>query len=469
MLLLKKNSEDLKRLEVTNNNNSNELRQAQVKIRELGDQLIREQTDKVNLSNRLETSLITIKELESQLNLSKVELNQLSKENFTIETVTRDNERLKAVNSKLQSELLEVSHKCSDLTRDVGQMTEQIRKHEEVISTLKTSLKETNAYNDNISTSKEELTRKLQLDKEVISGLEASLNEQRLMTTSLKSDFEVERNQKLAVEREIQQLTEQIQNYKRYSGQSCSLSFNAMKKWDELLSALLDGEHSSGSGYHRFRSTSYSTTTGNNYHDEFMEYNHVKTNNNNNLLQLDPIQMFQQISICVERVQLKVERIYKIKQLFETQSKHVVDSLLINLSQAQERISLLSHKTSESQLLTNHVRDVVDRDKKRRDVEFLEMKSFRDIILLEHSNQMKDQEVKYNTILQQLDSERKQSEQLKIQSEARKIEIDNLQKNYSKLQEDLEHLHKTEVALSDLTRRTNELLNENTTLSRGFP
>jgi hypothetical protein len=70
----------------------------------------------------------------------------------------------------------------------------------------------------------------------------------------------------------------------------------------------------------------------------------------------------------------------------------------------------------------------VDRDKKRRDIEFLEMKSFRDIVLSEHANQLRDQELKYNLILQQLDLERQQSEQLKIQSEMRKVEIENLHK-----------------------------------------
>jgi hypothetical protein len=84
-----------------------------------------------------------------------------------------------------------------------------------------------------------------------------------------------------------------------------------------------------------------------------MDYNN-NNNNNNNILLMDPVQLFQQMSVFVERVQLKVERAHKIKLLFETQSKQLVESVLGNMAQTQERISLLSMKASEAQTVTNN-------------------------------------------------------------------------------------------------------------------
>lgn len=92
----------------------------------------------------------------------------------------------------------------------------------------------------------------------------------------------------------------------------------------------------------------------------------------------------QQMAVQVERLGLKVERIQRIRSVFEAQAGRLAKAVLSRVDAAQERVSLSLHRVSENQSRVDNARTLIERDKRQRDQEANEMKRFKDEVGSRH-------------------------------------------------------------------------------------
>lgn len=502
-------SEELRAMEAL----KKELQEVTADCNELVDTLKRTQTELTlktqrveELSSTIESAREIIREQEDSLNQYKTELNRVTREcsEFsgkadTVESISRDNERLKAIHTKLQTELLELNHKYSDQRRDLNQATEEVDKLHREIAALKENVSEGKAQCEAVRAIKDDLQSQLQKERERASALDAALAETRTMVSTVRGDLERERSAKLSAEQEVSLTSDQVEELRATLGRACGLAYKAMAEWDEVLSSVLDGDTfrdshqhqqhqqqslygksgSSGrigmqSPFHskkavaskhqgmRFslggvtsspavghRSAGVASHFGAD-HDDDDELSDI-------LAELESPQLLQNVVVRIERVHLKVERAKKIRSLFEAQAQRLSQTVQAGFQLSQEKCSLLAHRISDAVKETHGVKGVLDRDRKQREDEFSEMKTFREVLLGEHSAQMRDAEVRYNQLAHQLELEKQLSEKERLKNAQLKEEVRALNTTCDELKSDLKNLANTERVVAELSNRATEL------------
>ena len=174
----------------------------------------------------------------------------------------------------------------------------------------------------------------------------------------------------------------------------------------------------------------------------------------------------QRVAVRVERVGLKLQRTEKIRSLFMGQAEKLVDLVQQGMHNSQERITLYHHKLAESQSQFNKLKSAVHRDRKQRDDEAQELTQFKEVVLSQHTAQIRDSEIRFAQVTQQLEHEKSRSEELQRQVAAQSDELRSLQQINQRMHEDLEVLERTEKIVVDLSHRAGELGELNRSLNK---
>lgn len=481
----------------------------------LHDQYKHENSEKIQINSRLEqtTALLdsnrnTLKETDQSLQSAHHEISRLNKELVdqtsradTVELISRENERLKNNIAQLETEIISMNHKASELKREIERMADENMKLCVERESLKESLK---GLSNKIDTLQEQIDGyhiQNQSEKERRSASEAALNETRNVVLQSRDEVQTERNLKLALEKKVGMVEDELRDLRKSIGSACVMSYQAMLKWDEMMSGILDGELFVGVGlmpsrnltgklgFNRLSSSSSAainatlggsnnrgvnmnvllnnnTTTNNNntaYNNNYSNYHH---DNSVDLLDLSHDQLMQKVAISIERVDLKVHRTQKIRSLFLTQTETLITAVQDSIQNTHEKVSLYNHKLTDSQMYLQKIKDTIHKDIKQRDDEMLEIKQFKEVVLTQHSAQLRDSELRYAQLTQQLQHEKQRSSDLQSQVTSQIDELRTLQQTNQKLHDELEVLERTEKIVSELSDRVSDLGETNRSLMK---
>ena len=183
------------------------------------------------------------------------------------------------------------------------------------------------------------------------------------------------------------------------------------------------------------------------------------------LLSLTPEQLLQRVAVRIERVSLKVERTRRIRANFQAQGEKLVAALQGGLQAGHERVALYFHKISDAQQKLQQMKDVVDRDRKKHETETQELRNFKDVVIAQHSIQIRDAELRYTQQAQLLQEEKGRSEALVKENGQLQGELRTLQQKNSHLQEDMQHLDQAEKFVGELSSRVAEMSDINRSLA----
>jgi DNA repair exonuclease SbcCD ATPase subunit len=464
-----------------------DLDECRVNFNALQKQIGQEQQEKLqalaqveHLTTALESAQSELRQREQALQTVVAEAARLNRDvsNLSvkadgIEHISRDNERLKSHVARLETDTLSLTHRVAELTKELehaGQDTSSIVHDRDALrETLRSTQSRLDAANDQHNA----LQVMTQSERERRSAAEAALAETRAVLAQAREELQSERVTRQDAQRRTEQCQAETREMRGGLGQACLMGFNAMQEWDDLLSVLLDGEMFSGilrgsslggrdavsfrqaqsSGYAAFRSpTRGGRDSG---EDRGVEQ----------LLAMPVDQLLQRVAVRVERVGLKLQRTEKIRSLFTAQAEKLVDLFQQSMQVSQERTALYHHKLVESQGQIHKLRNVVERDRRQRDDETAELMQFKEVVLSQHTAQLRDSELRFAQVTQQLEHEKARSDELQRQVASQSDELRALQQINQRMHEDLAVLERTESIVSDLAKRVGELGDLNRTMS----
>jgi DNA repair exonuclease SbcCD ATPase subunit len=184
------------------------------------------------------------------------------------------------------------------------------------------------------------------------------------------------------------------------------------------------------------------------------------------LLSVPTDQLLQRVAVRVERVGLKLQRTEKIRSFFVAQADKLVDVLQQGMLVSQERMTLYQHKMTEAEARLHKLKSTVQRDRKQRDEETQELMQFKEVVLSQHTAQLRDSEIRFAQVTQQLEHEKARSDELQRQVASQSEELRSLHQINQRMHEDLEVLERTERIVGDLSSRAGELGELNRALSK---
>lgn len=384
----------------------------------------------------------------------------------SVEVVSRENERLKGNVARLETEGLSLNHKISELKRELERALEEnnrsLHERQGLTDTLRTTQSKLEAALDQ----QEALHIQDQSERERRSAAEAALNETRAVLTQSREELQAERAAKLEAQKRAQSMEEDTREMRHSLGQACVMSYNAMEEWDETLSEVLDGDMFASISRGSARSPHHSSHRLSHHGGVSSSLLLNESNRSSELLTMSTEQLLQRVAVRIERVGLKLQRTEKIRALFVGQAEKLVDLMQQGMHNSQERITLYHHKLGESQGQLTKLQKMVQRDRKQRDDESQELTHFKEVVLSQHTAQIRDSEIRFAQATQQLEHERQRSEELQRQVASQSDELRSLQQINQRMHEDLEVLERTEKIVVDLSHRAGELGELNRSMSR---
>jgi chromosome segregation ATPase len=468
-----------------------DLEECRVNFAALQKQIQHEQSEKVQLSTQLDQMTTALDTARSDLRQRDQSLQTAVADNArltrdvselaikadSIEHISRDNERLKGSVARLETENLSFSHKVSELKRELERAVEESGRissdREAVKDGVRTLQSKLEGALDQIEASQVQM----QSERERRSAAEAALAETRAVLSQCRDEIQSERAAKIIAEKRAEQCEDSIREVRSGLGQACVMSFNAMQDWDESLSAVLDGElfgsvlrggaapmlgtpfrQMQSPAHSAFRSPSRSGVSSSTLLNEERGVEQ--------LLSVPTDQLLQRVAVRVERVGLKLQRTEKIRSFFVAQAEKLVDVLQQGMLVSQERMTLYQHKVAEAEAKLHKLKSTVQRDRKQRDEETQELMQFKDVVLSQHTAQLRDSEIRFAQVTQQLEHEKARSDELQRQVATQSEELRSLHQINQRMHEDLEVLERTERIVGDLSSRAGELGELNRALSK---
>lgn len=456
-----------------------DLDECRVNFSSLQSQIQHEQHEKAALTSQNEQLVSTVetlrgelRECEHSLQAAQAEntrmvrdISELSTKADSVEHISRDNERLKGHVARLETEVLGLNHKISELKKDLEIASSETGKLSGDRESIKEHLRATQIKLDSAVDQIEALQIQCQSERERRSAAEAALTETRAVLAQSRDDLQIERTTKTDAERRMQVLEEETREMRKGLGHACIMSYNAMQEWDESLTAVLDGEmfaaymHGGSSSKpsqhgHAHQSALYRSPARGGMSSSSMLLNEDRSSE---LMNMSTDVLLQRVAVSVERVGLKLQRAEKIRSLFIAQAEKLVDAFQQGMQNSQERTSLHQHKLAEAQGQIQKLKNVIQRDRKQRDEETQELMQFKEVVLSQHTAQIRDNEIRFAQVTQQLEHEKSRSDELQRQVAAQSEELRSLQQINQRMHEDLEVMERTEKIVVDLSNRAGEL------------
>ncbi len=542
-----------------------ELQEKERKILELQDSLKKESVDKVQLSlkndqlsTQIDSMKQSMKEQEAELHISKVEMNRLThvtselgNKTDNMENVVRNNEKLTILHHKMQTEILEATHRYNNLERDY-----QLEKNE-----------------------KERLSAEIQLLKQEYSTTSRSLEEKKSMLQEKSTLYSVEHEQRVVNENALSEqrklvsaLNEDLQNYKSEAAEQrqlfkdiildyeekcrcllgvITMSCDAMTNWDEIFTKILQGgppiiggvnssERDVGSSfssnnlgvggnggsplgnrysrpYHMQQNTLFSghspigskfftlpsargpvTTHYRDGYPSFQANGGLGTRSGKSSLfgqahlqpsdvryddepsSIAPLMIYAQhhqmlstleleqgrheVSLVIERINYKVDRTMKIRQIFDQSIEKLTKNIEKNLEISQEKVKVLQHRLNDSQQELLRVQQVVSRDQELHHKELTELKQLREVLIAEHRRSATEHESKYAQLVSQCEQEKALHEQCRQRVQHLQDENELKRSEISKLKDDLKAFEETEEIVAIIEQRMQSITSKNQSL-----
>jgi chromosome segregation ATPase len=374
----------------------------------------------------------TVSSLEAQIDLHKSENVMLKKLTEGVEENSRENERLKGMLQASKEDMVDMTAERDQACMNEKITREESLKKDELITMANSEVKRLVSKID-------ELTGELKICQQQLSDaqseatrLEATVIEQREASGSVKGEVEALRSELLQAEKRLSAESYSSQSSRAGFERSCSRMLQALLKWDNQLSPILEGSDSQSRGNHN----SFSL---------------------NDILH-NPDDLFENSVSVVERIQYKMDRILKIRDMFGKSSERILHEMSKQFEAAHDKSSLMTYRVKDLEEKSKRMEKELEREAKRKDMNSQEMKSFQNTIVTEHVNELKEAEERASSLTVQLQSERHKSENLER-------DLLSLRDENSTLRSDRYEISQTESAVSSLSEKFQTMAESNRLMS----
>jgi DNA repair exonuclease SbcCD ATPase subunit len=468
-----------------------ELRDSQRKIQDLHDQQRSEAFDKTQLSLRLDqttaaldASKQTIRELEAQIHLSKVEVNRLTQTTSelgnkadSIESLARDNEKLRIIHNKLQQDVLELNHKIHTLNKEIEHKDEDISRLSDEVKLLNQEKDLVRADLTDKKTNIDNYIKAAQHEREQRLAAEASIAEQRSQQNTLRIEMQELRNklssQENAASSEVEDLEDRV--YKLI--QSNAIARRSLLEMDDALSILLEGDAEKREDQYRlnYRLKTHAIYGTPHRPNSSIRRNHRGDSATDLLDEQESLQQFVQkgadevrheIAVLVERVSVKMERAVKIRSIFDSQVQKLISKHEVIVQQTIERCTTIGHRLDHCQNEANHLKSTVERDREANRHEIGEVRKLREVLLAEHTNSIREHEERYAQLLTAHEQEKLLHDQLKKRVERIQEEAEDLKNTCNRQKQELRALDNAEQLLTTFEEKMSSLAEANKALHK---
>jgi hypothetical protein len=415
-----------------------------------------------------EKSILT---LETECKRLKEELTMYQQKSDVVMAVTRENEQLRGVIANLKNDVERLNEKINSQLNENQTLSEHESVKERRLSEALSSISEMKEYLNEQKAMYENQEKRLREECSRADHSEAALNEQRNMSESLKVQLNHEREVKLQAERRAVEIENQFVENKINLEKSAILMIRALIQWDQILEDTLQPpQEMENENLFNFQSPRSLKPLTKSFQKNIILNRHGLGISNNPLEMESSIdhaletlrnksdELLQTSIVSVERVQIKIEQIQKIRDVFENRSKLYMKTVQSKMDVAQDKSSILSHKLVDLQTRLDNTRLELDRDKRQRHQSTSELKDFQDRILGEHLRKLSEMDQKYSSTIAALESQK----QMNVSLEEKLSDLVN--RNEVLMSENTQYRN-FENEMKHITERFNSLAESNKLIS----
>ena len=410
-----------------------------------------------------------ISTLEKEVLSLKEEISMLRSLTEGVEGTSRDNERLKSALANAQHEMSVQQLKHDHVASTNMSLRSDLEKRDKRIQEMEEEASERSERLDSLSNDLNTCRVALSDEKSRSIALEAALKEHRVMSTNLQSELDNIKVQKLNEERRYSEEGSRLMHARSDFGKTCSVILHALLKWDRVLVLAMESfdihdRESNDSGYLSLSRNSGGGSSRSSSGAMSIWWNDSSPRSGNDTMMLveemmeRPDELLQSSVAIVERIQVKVERLMKIRRLFEMKTTQLISVVESKFKHGQDTIELLSHKIGTMQHLVRNAEDIVLKEKKARDESNSSMRSFQESIVSGHTKQIRDLEEKCTEGALAL-----QDSQHKVRSLEHEVHV--LREEVSILTEEKDRLTDAEEVIEKLTAKFDDVAQSNQLMS----
>jgi myosin heavy subunit len=417
------------------------LRNDHIHLSELKESLRRETNEKEMLKERLEQEKLDVEhklnhiqemydairmqfnESEHKFARAEAELATIKASHSTVETISRDNEKYKNDNQVLQNDLMSANHSISDLKRDISKEQDSLRDALHQIDIKKTEIVHLEKENEALKIGKEEINEILVSDRSKLESLDKILDELKQQTSQEKKDhvehistlehaLEANKDKMLELEKSKVIVDAHLETIRTEYATGCTGMAEHLNTWDASLSDYLDGlqdylplearTNTSASPYQQSGGYLNSNTPFTPMARAFGASPFASTQrmNKNDPDNIDEAHTFliPTMNSYSERVSMKVNRLHKIKTLFEAGMKKEMGKVEKFYENVNQKKILLEHRITEANSQLERLRIFFDRDRKKAEDEEAQAVQFRTNTLEAHASELHRMEDKYRSL-----------------------------------------------------------------------
>ena len=350
----------------------------------------------------------TTLEKESRMKMAEAELSAIKASHSTVETISRDNEKMKGEIHTLTNSLLQANHEASDAKRDSEHLTITVQEREKKIELLEADLVHWERENAALGATKDELSELLRTGAEKHSGMDAmlaeihrqtdaTLQEHKDVASAFKKEVEVVEERYVCAEKELLQLQGRHAIHRHDYITTLQTHIENLEQWDETLSDLVEGVASTNRDreVQALEDTTHSITralslkgflnkgTSDNIKDEDISAHFV------------PV-----VTALTERIKIKMRRASRLRSHLTKQMEEQATQILNSFDSSDQRVQLLSMRVTESTASVDRVSTVMNRDRRLFEHEQTENKDFRGVLLEKHADALRAAQARLEAAIQ---------------------------------------------------------------------
>lgn len=371
-----------------------------------------------------------------------------------LQNTYRENERYVHQIQQMKSDYDLLASQDHAKDKEISLLSTELDKKEKIVDDLNVEKKELAQKYERLLGELQEKEHELRHEKDQHLQLESALLEHRNITVSLQRELDNLRSMTQRDDLKWNQNENILKNQKNEIEKVCGILFQAVTRWDQVLSGALDtldGPNSfphaptpvDGRGY--FRNSAFSSHG----------FGHTPSPSPETFEDL-----LSSSLIIIERVQGKLERVEKIRNLFEKKTKEMMSAITLRVSHSDDRMEILSHKTSALQTQLQSVLTQVLNEKKIRDQGHQELKALQESLVRGHNEQIREHEARVSELHLLYQAEKNKVTTLNHEVSVLGEEIKIQQEELGKLHEAEEMLNKLSVQLSSLSDSHRQLSHE---------
>ena len=359
--------------------------------------------EKENLQHKLDQSLETLEnmrasfhEKESRAKLAESELTAIKASHSTVETISRDNEKIKAEVHTLTHDLLKCTHEVSDLQRDKEHLTTSLAECERKLGNQASELVHLERENASLLVSKTELNDILKADREKHSGMntmltelhrqsDSSIAEHKELAATYKLELEALEHRILDVEKERLMLDSRHTTMRHDYISSMQTSIENLENWDGVLTDIVEGmeipNEMHSDRYAREQSALLETTQS--ITRKLSQKGFLNKGAHHSITDDDVSDYLEPAIISLtERIKIKVRRASKMRAYLSTMMGKQVSIVLGKFEISDQRAQLLTHKLNEAVASVARINAMLERDRRAATLEATESRTFREQTLV---------------------------------------------------------------------------------------